>query len=426
MAQELIMPDLGMDMQEALLINWTKAVGDVIKQGDIIAEVETDKTTVEVASPLGGKIMEFKFQPGENLQIGAVIGFVGVEGESAPVAPVAVVSTPAAQASAPVAPVSTSNGASTTDDGRFRISPVARKVAEERGIDIAQVSGTGPHGRIVKADVENFVAPAPAVATPVIAPTSVAQSVPVASGIPSQTTYGKLPVGDHVEIQDISKLRAKIAERMVLSKQQVPHFYITAEVNLDALSALRNQLNATIEDKAKRISVNDMLVKALALSVRQFPNFNTHFYGDKFVIHRQVNVGIAVALENGGLINVVAKDADKIAIGALAAHNREMIGRARDGKVKPEDVAGSTVTISNLGMFDVDNFVAIVNPPESLILAVGSAKSVPVVAVDGTLGVGTRMKITISVDHRVANGAEAGEFMAYLKNLLENPMRLLM
>lgn len=426
MAQELVMPDLGMDMQEALLINWTKAVGDVIKQGDIIAEVETDKTTVEVASPLGGKILEFKFQPGENLKIGAVIGFVGVEGEAAPTAAVAVVSAPAVQASATVAPVSTSNGASTTEDGRVRISPVARKVAEERGIDIAQISGTGPQGRILKADVENFVAPAPAVATPVIAPTPVAQPAPVASGIPAQTTYGKLPSGDHVDIQDISKLRAKIAERMVLSKQQVPHFYITAEVNLDALSALRNQLNATIEDKAKRISVNDMLVKALALSVRQFPNFNTHFYGDKFVIHRHVNVGIAVALDNGGLINVVAKDADKIAIGALATHNREMIGRARDGKVKPEDVAGSTVTISNLGMFDVDNFIAIVNPPESLILAVGSAKSVPVVLADGTLGVGTRMKITISVDHRVANGAEAGEFMAYLKNLLENPMRLLM
>ena len=210
---------------------------------------------------------------------------------------------------------------------------------------------------------------------------------------------------------------------MVEFKQQVPHFYVTTEMDVQAMLALRKQLNASLPEES-RISVNDLIVKAAALTLRKFPNLNTHFYGEHLVRYKRINIGIAVALDDG-LMNVVAQDADKVALGTLAARNKEMIQRARDGKVKPDDVDGATFTVSNLGPYDVDTFIAIINPPDSAILAIGAAVQVPVVLEDGTLGVGTRMKITISADHRVTDGAEAARFMQAMKQLIENPMSLL-
>jgi pyruvate dehydrogenase E2 component (dihydrolipoamide acetyltransferase) len=211
----------------------------------------------------------------------------------------------------------------------------------------------------------------------------------------------------------------------VESKQQIPHFYVTTVVDVEPLMALRKQINDGLDD-AKKVSVNDLVVKATALALRQFPNLNSHFYGDKIVRHKRIHIGIAVALPNGGLMNVVAKDVDKVSIGTLAQLNKEMIARAREGKVKPDDVQGSTFTVSNLGGYDVENFQAIVNPPEAGILAVSSALKVPVVKPDGTLGVGQRMKLTVSVDHRVSDGAEGAQFAQALKKLIENPMGLLL
>lgn len=437
MAKEIILPDLGMDMDEALLINWTKNPGDTIQSGDVIAEVETDKTTVEVQATVSGTLLEWKFEPGETLKIGSVVGFVGEAGESAPAeeaapAPVAAPVEEAAPAPVPVEQA-------TTDDGRLKVSPVAMKIALEKGIDIRQVQGTGPGGRIVKKDVENFKpaaapppsapaeAPAPAASTPApVAPApKPAASLPSNVGTIAGPSFGKLPSSGDVETEDVSKLRGKIAERMVTSKQQIPHFYVTMEIASDALLALRKQLNAGIDDKAKSISVNDMIVKAVALAARDFPVVNRHYYGEQYVVNKRVNVGIAVALDNGGLINVVAHDADRTALGILATENRAKIKRARDGKVKPEDISGSTITVSNLGMFGVDNFIAIVTPPEAAIIAVGAAKKTPVVKEDGSIGVATVMKLTLSADHRTVNGAEGGEFMAALRDYLENPMRLL-
>ncbi|MFZ4816532.1 MAG: dihydrolipoamide acetyltransferase family protein, partial [Phototrophicaceae bacterium] len=372
MAKEIILPDLGMDMEEALLITWTKQPGDTINVGDVIAEVETDKTTVEVQATVGGTILEWKFKPGDQLKIGGVIGSVGEAGESAPVA-VAASAKPAAAAAAttpvvqaaPVA-VATNGGTAspaTTDSGRIMISPIARKIADERGIDPALVRGTGPGGRIVREDVEKFTpSAAPVVAAPAPSTPEAPKAAP--AGVPSNVgylgghTYGKLPEGDGVTIEDVSKLRARIADRMATAQQQIPHFYVTMEVQMDALVALRKQLNASIPDEAKKISVNDMIVKAVALAARDFPQVQTHYYGDKFVIHKHVNVGIAVALDNGGLMNVVAQDADRVSLGLLAQENRARIGRAREGKVAPADIQGETITVSNLGMYGVDVFSA--------------------------------------------------------------------
>ncbi|MEL6151870.1 MAG: dihydrolipoamide acetyltransferase family protein [Chloroflexota bacterium] len=445
MSQEIILPDLGMDTDEALLIDWTKKPGDSVKQGDVIAEVETDKTTVEVESPVSGTILEWKYEAGAELKIGEVIGFVGEAGEAAPsggngsAAPAQQDAAPApepvqqqAPAAQPAAVHTNGSGsgadvAARTPDGRIKASPIAKRIADERGINLAQISGSGPGGRIVKVDVETFTpsAPAPAPAAPAPQPAAAPAALPDNLGFLAPPTFGKLPEGEDYEYEDVSRLRNRIAERMTTSQQQVPHFYVTMEVNVDELLSLRKELNADVEDKADRISVNDMIVKAVALAARRVPNANRHWYGDQYVVNKKVNVGIAVALDNGGLMNVVSHEADRISLRTMARENREKIMRAREGKVSPADVKGETITVSNLGMYGVDNFIAIVNPPGAAIVAVGTSKPTPIVKDDGTIGVATLMKLTLSADHRTLNGAEGGEFMRELKTLLESPRMLI-
>ncbi|MBP6298273.1 MAG: 2-oxo acid dehydrogenase subunit E2, partial [Anaerolineae bacterium] len=233
--------------------------------------------------------------------------------------------------------------------------------------------------------------------------------------------------GEDVELLDVSRMRKAIAAGTIESNQQVPTFFVTTEMDLDPLLTLRAQLNASIGDKGVKISVNDMIVKAAALALRQFPNLNTHYYGEKLARNTHINIGIAVAPANGGgVIYVVAKDADKVSLSTLASSNKEMIDRARELKLKPDDTKGATFSTSNLGPYDVDQFTAVINPPEAGVIAIGSGRKVPVVKADGSLGVGTRIKITLSVDHRVSDGAEGGQFMFALKSLIENPMRLLL
>jgi pyruvate dehydrogenase E2 component (dihydrolipoyllysine-residue acetyltransferase) len=429
MAQPITMPKMGADMAEGTLINWLKKVGDPIKEGEVIAEVDADKATVEVPATASGTILSLVGEPGQALQVGSVIAYVGQPGEkaeggtaassaadAAPALKSAVQAAPApAPSAAPqqVAPVpqpkAELNGEHLPDG--VRASPIARKIAADKGIDLRQVTGTGPNGRIQKSDVETYTPAAPA---PVQAR---------AAGIPAPS-YGNIPSGPDVEVIDVTRLRDRIAKRMTESKQQVPHFYVTTEIDVEPMLELRKQLNSS-QDEAHKISVNDLIVKATALTLRQFPNLNSHYYGSKVVRYKRINIGIAVALEKGGLMNVVSPDADKVALGTMAALNKERIARARDGKVKPEDIEGSTFTVSNLGPYEVEQFAAIINPPEAGILAVSSAKKVPVVKPDGTLGVGNRMKVTISVDHRVSDGAEAAQFLQAFKTLVENPMRLL-
>lgn len=407
---------------EGMLLNWLKDVGEPVKAGQVIAEFEADKATVEVEAPADGVISAYKIEVGETVPEGTVIAILAAAGEAAAPEAKAEKAPAPAEEKAEKAPAAAKNGAqaSTTPEGRIKASPLARRIAEDKGIDLAQVAGTGPGGRIVKEDVEGFTPEAAPAAEKLSAP----EAAPAAS-LGQRTTYGPLPQGDDVEIIEISKMRRAIADGTILSKQMVPHFYTTVEVNVEELLRLREELNANLKEEGIKISVNDMIVKAVALALRKFPNLNTHYYGDKLVRYKRVNVGIAVALPNNGLLNVVAQDADKVALSELAVTNKAMFERAREGKVKPNDLKGATFTVSNLGPYDVESFSAIISPPEAGILAVSSARKIPVVLPDGSLGVGQRMKMTLSVDHRVSDGAEGAQFMFYLRGLLENPMRLL-
>ena len=403
---------------DGLLLNWLKSVGEPVTSGEIVAEVEADKATFEIESPADGVLLEVRAEVGDELAEGAVIGLLGEPGE---VTESAVAPQPEAEPSTPTpAPEPSTNGASSSamENGRLKASPVARRVAEERGIDLTQVTGTGPNGRIVKSDVENF--------TPSAAPAAASSTSSSSTGMAiAGQTWGDLPSSEGVEIIDVSRMRRAIAENTILSKQQVPHFYVTTEIDVAELLKLRKQLNAELAEDGIKISVNDMVVKATAITLRRFPNLNSHFYGDKIVRFKDINVGIAVALPDNGLMNVVSHNADKVALSEMAVQHKEMFARAREGKVKPNDLKGATFTVSNLGSYDVDVFSAIISPPEAGIIAVGTAKQVPVVLEDGTLGIGSRMKVTISVDHRVSDGAEGAEWLRTFKGLIENPVRLL-
>jgi pyruvate dehydrogenase E2 component (dihydrolipoamide acetyltransferase) len=420
MAEYVVMPKLGFDMREGVLNQWIKSIGDTISRGEVIAEIESDKATLELESQVEGTLLHVLHEAGAIVPVGANMAIVGEEGEdiSGLMSDEAVVdggetpSKPVTE-SPPAGTAQPTNGAgqavsavSSEFPAGVKATPVARRIAKEKGVDLNLVPGGGPDGRIRKADVEAFlarpVAPAQTAATPV-----------------SYT----VPEGGDVEVIETTKLRQAIGRRMTESKTTVPHFYVTSEVDMDAAMVLRKEINEALPDESK-VTVNDLIVKAAALALRDFPNLNASFAGEKLVRHNDINIGTAVAVE-GGLLTIVQKNTDRSSIATIAADNKAMIGRAREGRVKPDDVEGSTFTVSNLGAFDVDHFIAIINPPDAAILAVGSAKKVPVVK-DGEVAVGMRMKMTISADHRVTDGAEAAQFLQAVKALLEKPVMLLL
>ncbi len=414
---------------DGTMLNWLKKVGDAVKQGEVVAEVESDKATVEVEAPADGVLLQTDAQPGDSLASGAVIGTLGAAGEQpaapppAPAAsqPAAVEPPPAppAPAAAPAAPAPVALEDNGNLPGGVKASPLARRMAAEKGIDLRLVKGSGPGGRIVKEDVENFKPEA----APAASERGEAAPSAVPAGLPSMPAR-KLPEGPDVEIVDVSTMRKRIAAGTMESNLTTPTFFVTVEMVVAALLAFRKQLNDSLPEGATKISVNDLVVKAVALALRQFPNLKSHYYGDKLARHKRINIGVAVAVPQGGVIYVVARDADKLSLGALADLNKQMVARARDGKLKPDDIGGATFSISNLGPYDVEHFTAIINPPEAGVLAVGAAKAVPVVEADGSLGVGNRMRVTLSVDHRVSDGAEGAQFLQAVRQLIENPMRL--
>ena len=393
---------------DGLLINWLRDIGDAVSASDIIAEVEADKATVEIEAGSDGAILELRAEPGDEIGEGSVIAVIGAAGEK--------VTAESASAAASVTPVESApaaNGKSLVADGRIKASPIARRIAAEKDIDLARIQGSGPGGRIIKSDVENISK------RPSLPPLPTA--APSAGG---QPTWGKMPEDD-VEVIPLSRMRRAIAEGTIRSKSNTPHFYVTVEADVEPLLALRAEINAQLAERGIKVSVNDMLIKALALTLRGFPNLNTHFYGDRFVQHQRVNIGIAVALPENGLLNVVCHDADTIRLSEMAVSNKAMYERARAGKIKPEDIRGATFTISNMGPYNIVDFSAIISSPEAGILAVSSSRRIPIVRDDGTLGVGTRMNMTLSVDHRVSNGAEGAAFCNALRELIENPLRML-
>ncbi|MFQ5400220.1 MAG: dihydrolipoamide acetyltransferase family protein [Anaerolineae bacterium] len=414
MAEFIVMPKLGFDMREGVLNNWLKSVGDEIKKGEVVAEIESDKATLELEAHVSGILLHLLAEPGDVIPIGANLAIVGEKGEDASALLDSGAGTEAetereteTKREKVAAAVTTETAVSTPTNGKFpagvKATPVARRLARELGVDLRQVTGTGPDGRIRKADVEAYRE--------------------TAAVVPAPAAVAAMPTGPDTEELPVARLRQAIARRMTESKTAIPHFYVTTEIDMGPALALRKQINAALPE-GEKVTVNDMIVKAAALALRDFPNLNASYNGKTLIRHNRIHVGSAVAVE-GGLLTVVQKNTDLTPLAQIARDNREMIGRAREGKVKPSDVEGSTFTISNLGAFDVDHFIAIINPPNAAILAIGSARQVPVV-VDGQLAVGTRMKATISADHRVTDGAEAARYMQVLKGILEEPLRLLL
>ena len=415
------MPKLGFDMAEGKLVRKVKQEGEAVQKGDILAEIETDKATVEVESSVSGVVKGWLVEEGQPVPVGASMAVVGAPDEvvdlnvyragSGGAAP-AVTSAPASASTAPASVPATQPSvtreagtpAAAAPSGHAPASPIARRIADEAGIDIHLVAGTGPGGRVTKKDVEAYLRtpPAPALPRPPV-------PVPVVTAPEDQ-------------IVPLTRLRLIIARRMTESKQTVPQFYVTTEIDMAAAMDLRKQINALLPDERKA-SVNDLVVKAAALALRQFPNVNASFAGDKVIRKGRVNVGIAVAVE-GGLLTVVVKDTDQKPIAQIAAEAKAMIARARAGKVQGADIEGSTFSVSNLGMYDAENFIAILNPPEAAILAIGAVREIPVVK-DGALAPGLRLKVTCSADHRVTDGAEVAQFLQAVKKNLEEPLRLL-
>jgi len=442
MAETVTMPKLGFDMAEGTLVRWVKAEGDNVKKGDVLAEIETDKATVEVESTFSGVMSRHLVEQGAVVPVGSPIAIIGAPGEKVETGPAAPSSAAAPEKTAapvqekspsPAALVEPAAGPASAETlanaGIVRASPLAKRIASDRAVDLRLLHGSGPEGRIVRKDVEAFLASAPAApaevpsqaAVPVAVPAPVkpAQAAVTVPMPPPSWLSGETPADQHIPVE---KLRAAIGRRMADSKQHVPHFYVTHEYNMEAVMQMRSEINAMLPDEQK-LSVNDFIVKAVGLALRQFPNLNASLAENEVVRHGRVNVGVAVALSNG-LMTVVVKDADRKPLRLISQEVKEMVARARLGKVRTEDIEGSTFSISNLGMFDVEHFVAIINPPEAAILAIGSAKQVPVV-VNGEVKVGTRMRATLSADHRVTDGAEGAQFLQALAALLEQPLRLL-
>lgn len=424
MAIELKMPALSPTMEKGTLAKWLVKPGDTVKAGDLIAEIETDKATMEFEAADEGVITQIIVPDGsEDIAVGTVLALLGEEGEAiaepamaeaaaAPVetaAPAASAVPPAEPAAASVAPRHDPVQPPVLEDG-VNATPLAKRVAAIKGIALAGITGSGPRGKIVKADLglPPLTAPAPAAVQ--------AASMPVAIIAPP-------PEGVPVETVKLSGMRKTIARRLTESKQTVPHFYLTARCNLDPMLKLRGELNAGLENRGIKLSVNDMLMKALAVALRQVPDANVQFGGD--VLHRfdRVDISMAVAID-GGLITPVIKGVDTLSLSAIALKAKELAAKARDGKLAPEDYQGGTCSLSNLGMFGIDEMFPVINPPQALILGAAAGIQLPW-NVDGEIQLATIMAATASFDHRAIDGAIAAQFMKAFRELVENPMTIL-
>ncbi|OGO70570.1 MAG: hypothetical protein A2Z37_15385 [Chloroflexi bacterium RBG_19FT_COMBO_62_14] len=413
MAEVVSMPKLGFDMAEGKLVRWVKAEGETVQKGEVLAEIETDKATVEVEALVAGVVRKHLIPEDTSVPIGEPIAVIGTADEtieletlvsraawaSAPQAPEMMVS--------PAAPAGPAKAAGEGEDGGLpggvRASPLARRLAEENDLDLARISGSGPQGRVVMRDVQEALQVGGA--TPSEAPVYVPHEPRPTERIP------------------LAKLRAAIGRRMTASKQQVPHFYVTAELDAAPVMSMRSQINGLLPEDHK-LSVNDFIIKAAGLALRELPALNASLDGETIIRHGEVNLGVAVALDEG-LITVVVHQADSKPLLAISEEVRVLAGRARSGKVRPDDIEGSTFTVSNLGMFAVDHFIAIINPPEAAILAVGSVRDAPVVE-DGWVVPGKLMQVTLSADHRVTDGAQGARWLQIFRGYFENPVRLVM
>ena len=417
MINEVTMPSMGADMTEGTIVKWLKAEGDQVGRGDKLAEVETDKTVVEMEAYAEGLLRKIVVSEGSLVQVGAVIAFIGDADDDIPEVAAAA---PAAEA-APEAPAATPDPAPTpapepvqqaapapvavpaSQGGRIKASPIARKIAEEKGVDIAAITGTGPGGRITKSDVENFT-PSPGFAV---------------SG-------GRSPVVLDGSDTPLSSMRQAIARVTVRSKTEAPHYYVTHEIDMSATMTFRRQLNEALAEEGDRVSVNDLILMALTKALIKYPKWNSFFDGDKLIGHPSINLGVAIALDEGLIVPAVI-DIQNMSLVEISRAVRDLGKRARGdgGNLTQAELTQGTFGTSNLGMFGTDTFSAIIVPPNAGIIAVGTVKEKPVVR-DGKVVVASMMNATISADHRVGDGAEAAVFLSEFQKNLENPARLML
>ncbi len=431
MPTEVLMPALSPTMEEGTLAKWLVKEGDTVSSGDLLAEIETDKATMEFEAVDEGVVGKILVAEGtEAVKVNTPIAVMLADGESAddigaPSAP-APEAPKAADAGAEAAPAGGSEkpatpapaAPSTASGDRIFATPLARRIAKDKGLDLAAIKGSGPHGRIVKADVENAtVAPAatqqPAAAAPAAAPAG-----------PDANAILKMYEDRDFEEVSLDGMRKTIAARLTEAKQTIPHFYLRRDIQLDALLAFRSDLNKQLETRGVKLSVNDFIIKACALALQQVPDANAVWAGDRILKLTPSDVAVAVAIE-GGLFTPVLKDAHMKSLSALSAEMKDLATRARDRKLAPHEYQGGSFAISNLGMFGIDNFDAVINPPHGSILAVGAGAKKPVVGADGEIKAATVMSVTLSVDHRVIDGALGAEFLTAIKDGLENPVAML-
>ena len=437
MAIELKMPALSPTMEEGTLAKWLVKEGDTVKSGDIMAEIETDKATMEFEAVDEGTIARIVVPEGtDGVKVGAVIAILAEEGEdasaaaSASPAPAAAPAKEEAKAPEPEAeeapkpaPAATESKpapapAPAASGDRVKASPLARRIAADKGIDLAAVAGSGPNGRIVKADVEGAKPGAAPAARPAEAPAAAAAPAPAAAPAEHKPVWYDETIPH--EVEKLSNIRKTIARRLTEAKQTIPHIYLTVDIRLDALLKLRGELNKALEPRGVKLSVNDLLIKALGVALVQVPKCNVTFLGNEMVSYQRADVSVAVSTPSG-LITPIIRDAANAGLASISTQMKELAGRAKEGKLKPEEYQGGTASLSNMGMYGIKQFEAVINPPQGMIMAIGAGEKRPYI-VDDALGVATVMSATGSFDHRAIDGADGAELMKVFKELVEAPL----
>jgi pyruvate dehydrogenase E2 component (dihydrolipoamide acetyltransferase) len=440
---EVIMPKMGDAMEEGTLVKWLKSEGDEVSEGDPIAEIETDKVTLELEAEDAGTLAQLIASEGQDIPVGEAIAFIAGEGEEVPErnggseaqaggeaeeggeedGGGAQARTATEEPEAAEAP--SGNGAA---DGNFRASPIVRRLARENNLDLSRVEGSGPAGRIVERDVraamERGDAEADGQADGQAAPAEAQPDQQAAQAGLQAPTLPEPTDAPGTQLVEPTRMQRVIAERMTEAKQHVPHFYATVEVKMDATMALRKQLNAQLEAEGLKLSVNDFVMKACAVALRGYPNLNALYTSRGVELHEKVDMAMAVALD-AGLITPVIKDIGSKGLATISKESKDLASRARDGKLKPEEYQGGTFTVSNMGMFGVESFTAIINPPQAAIVAVSSIAKRPDFDESGEVVPGSFMKLTLSADHRIANGRDGALYMSEVKRVLENPVMLM-
>lgn len=403
MAEVIRMPKMSDTMTEGVIVSWLKKVGDDVKPGDILAEVETDKATMELENYVKGTLLHIGIDAGGSVPVDAIIAVVGQKGEDVSAllsaAPAVALKPTPAEVAIPQVENKTIAAVNNTDSTRVKASPLAKKIAEDKGIDLSRITGSGDNNRIVKRDLET-------------APSSTEGKMPIAlPTVVGQESYSEV---------NVSQMRKAIARRLSESKHTAPHFYLKMSINMDKTIEARK---AMVDYSPVKISVNDIVIKAVAASLRKHPGVNSSWLGDKIRYNQHIHIGVAVAIEDGLIVPVI-KFADSKSLSHISAEVKDLAGRAKTKKLQPNEFEGNTFTISNLGMFGIDEFTAIINPPDACILAIGAAKETAIVE-NGQIKVGNIMKVTLSCDHRVVDGAVGSAFLQTLKELLENPVKIL-